>query len=682
MPPFVIVVTLQLTFKKYLLMALMKFSLSLSLGVLITAGIPDVASAQQQPPLVIHAPAQEIAAARAVGDTSIFAPLSLPTPNIYRNGNGAPARGYWQNRVDYSISARLDTGTNSISGALLMTYHNSSPDTLDFLWLHLEQNAFRANSLNSLVFPSNSRFGARDFDGGYKFSRVAQVISSRRVPLKLFDNGTVGRIDLSQPLAPGSSTVIDLAYTFAVPEHGADRMGREGGLFQIAQWFPKAAVYDDIRGWNIDQYLGQGEFYLPYGDYVMELTVPATYIVAATGTLQNPREVLPATQVRRLELAARSDTVIRIITAAELEAGTARPRHSGEITWKFAANNVRDVAWVAAPDYQWDATSWKGIMAHAVYRPQSSHIWEDAADQTRESLIEYSERWHPYPYPQATSAEGPVYGMEYPMLAMQQGGKSKAELYEVLTHEVGHNWYPMMVGNNERSHAWMDEGFTTFINTFAEARRFPELGDAARRFGIQKLYVERYQAENIDVPVDVPPDRIDPRRLAVAAYYKPSAALHILRDEILGPEVFDEAFRAYTSRWAFRHPAPADFYRTMENVSGTRLDWFWRSWFVENAHFDQGVDSVKSASNSEGTTFVGIWYGNYARGVLPILVRLTFSDGTFEEHAYPAEVWSTNSRQYARSYVFYGKTLSKVEIDPDRRLVDKNRDNNTWVTSE
>ncbi len=642
--------------------------------------IKNAASAALCTAAAVFCASQLSAQSSSVGDTSIFAPLSLPTPNIYRNGNGAPGPKYWQNKVDYSIRAELDTSTKKLTGSLLMTYFNNSPDTLDFLWIHLEQNAFRANSLNSLVFPSESRFGAREFDGGYKFTKIAQVISSKRVEIKLFDNGTIGRLDLAQPVAPGASVVVELHYNFLVPDHGADRMGRDGSLYQIAQWFPKAAMYDDVKGWNIDQYLGQGEFYLNTGDYNLEVVVPAGFVVGATGVLQNPKDVLPAAQVSRLALAAKSDTAIRIITAAELASGVARPKSPAMLTWKFIAKNVRDVAWVASPNYQWDASSWNGIMMHAFYRPESAAIWEDAADQTRESIMEYSQKWLMYPYPQATSVEGPVFGMEYPMLAMQQGGASKSELYEVLTHEVGHNWYPMIVGNNERRYAWMDEGFNTFINTYAEAKRFPQDGSVEARFRKQKQYVERFQQMGVDDAVNTPPDRIDPRKLAVAAYYKPSAALQILRDEVLGPDVFDNAFKVYTKRWAFKHPTPSDFFRTMENVSGTNLDWFWRGWFLENSHFDQRVDSVKTATNSDGTTFVGVFYGNAERGVLPLLVRLTFSDGSFEEHAYPAEVWSTNSRQYIRTYRFNGKSLSKVEIDPDVRLVDKNRKNNVWVT--
>ncbi len=646
-------------------MGITKFALLACAGIAGLMQPPDSLAAQQ-------------ATSSGVGDTSIFAPLVLPTPNEFRSSSGTPGPKYWQNRASYSLSASLDTAAKTLRGAMLMKYTNNSPDTLHFIWLHMEQNAFKPNSLNSYVFPSASRFGARDFDGGDNIERMNQVLGGKRVPLKMHNNGTLARIDLAKPLAPGQTVTIDAAWSFLIPEHGADRMGRDGALYEIAQWFPKVVVYDDIRGWNVDPYLGQAEFYLDYGDYSLEVTVPAGYIVAATGMLTNAKEVLPREQQRRLAQAIKSDSVIRIVTAAELANGSARPKQTGTLTWKFVAYNVRDVAWAASPNYQWDGCGWRGVLAQAFYRPESANVWNDAADQNRASISEYSDRWFRYPYPQVTSVEGPVYGMEYPMLAMQVGGKDKYELYDVLTHEVGHNWFPMVVGSNERLYAWMDEGFNTFINMFAESQRYPEKGTFAQRALKQRSIIEQYQQKNFDSPIDIPPDRIDPKRLAVAGYYKPAAGLQILRDEILGPDVFDDAFKTYINRWAYKHPAPADFYRTMENAAGRRLDWFWRGWFIENPSFDQTVDSVKSATNSDGVTYVGVWYGNKGRGVLPILARFTFSDGTTQDYNYPGEVWSVNTSQYARSYAFQNKTVTRVQLDPDSRLVDKNRANNTW----
>ena len=263
----------------------------------------------------------------------------------------------------------------------------------------------------------------------------------RRVKLQLRDNETTTQVDLAEPLAPGKTATFDIAWHFLIPEHGADRMGRDGALYELAQWYPRMAVYDDVRGWNTEPYLGQGEFYLDYGDYNVAVTVPAGYIVAATGALQNPAEVLTPTEISRLAQAAKSDTPVRIVTADELKSGAARPRSTGTMTWRFAAKNVRDAVWAASPDYQWDASSYKSSMAFAYYRPGAAFNWDDAADQARMSIMEYSERWFPYPWPQISAVEGPISGMEYPMLAMEDVSKDKFGLYNVVTHEIGHNGF-------------------------------------------------------------------------------------------------------------------------------------------------------------------------------------------------------------------------------------------------
>ena len=624
-----------------------------------------------------------------VGDTSVFAPLPIPSGNLYRGGSGAPGPRYWQQRADYDLKATLDTTTKSLRGDLTLRYTNNSPDTLRFLWMQLEQNAFRNNSLNSYVFPAESRFGARNFEGGDVIDRLDQLLGgagrnpsgARRVALKSRTEGTVMKVDLAEPLAPGRTATLGIAWHFNIPEHGADRMGREGALYELAQWYPRVNVYDDIRGWNTEPYLGQGEFYLEYGDYTLEVTVPATYVVAATGALQNPREVLTASQMTRLAQAAKVDTVIRVITAAELQSGAARPRTTGTMTWRFAAQNVRDVVFAASPEYQWDATSWKGIMAYAYYRPSAVATWKDAADMARTSIAEYSERWFQYPYPQITAVEGPISGMEYPMVAMENKSADKYDLYNVVTHEIGHMWFPMIVGSNERMHMWQDEGFNTFINTFAEARRYPEKGDQMQRAASERSVVEQYMQHDVDEPLEINPDRINPQILGENAYVKTSVGLQLLRQEILGPAAFDDAFRTYAQRWAFKHPTPRDFFRTMEDVSGRRLDWFWREWFFMNPHFDQGIDSVVTAQKGD-TMYVGVLYANHARGVLPIRARLTFGDGTTQELDYPAEVWSTNTRFYPREYAFVGKKLVKIELDPEHRLVDTERGNNVWPATK
>jgi hypothetical protein len=615
-----------------------------------------------------------------VGDTSMFAPLELQAPNEFRAGSGAPGPKYWQNRADYDIKASLDTASKTLTGSLRLRYTNHSPDTLRFIWLQVEQNAFQDKSLNSFIFPQDSRFGARGFEGGDVISQFDQLLGSRRVALNKRVNGTVMKVDLAEPLAPGKVASFDVAWHFLIPEHGADRMGREGPLYELAQWYPRVNVYDDLRGWNTEPYLGQGEFYLEYGDYTVDITVPAGYIVASTGSLTNPRQVLTSTEISRLATAVSSATPVHIVTQEELASGAARPKKDGTLTWKFAAKNVRDVAWAASPEYLWDASGWQGILAQAYYRPTAVNPWADAADQTRMSLDEYSTRWFKYPWPQMSAVEGPISGMEYPMLVMEAKSEDKYDLYNVVTHEIGHNWFPMIVGSNERVHMWQDEGFNTFINTFSEGRRYPEKGDQMARAAGERQYVEGLMKAGADVPVDVMPDRIDPRLLGLAAYVKPSVGLQLLRQEIMGPAAFDDAFREYIRRWAYKHPTPTDFYRTMEDVGGKRLDWFWREWFKENPRFDQAVDSVATQQQGD-VQHVAVVYGNRSRGVLPIHARFTYSDGSTESFDYPAEVWSTNTTRYIRQYAVRGKTLSRIELDPNHMLPDIDRTNNVWPFS-
>jgi hypothetical protein len=608
-----------------------------------------------------------------VPDTSLFAPLNLPTGTIYRSGSGAPGPRYWEQRADYDLHGTLDTAAKALRGEMTLRYTNNSPDTLRFVWFQVEQNAFKNGSLNSYVFPADSRFGARNFEGGDVIDRFNEVRGNSKTPLKMRVEGTVMRVDLAAPLAPGQMVTFDAAWHFNIPEHGADRMGRDGPLYELAQWYPRVCVYDDQRGWNTEPYLGQGEFYLEYGDYNLSVTVPAGYIVGATGTLLNPNEVLTGNEVARLAQAAKSDKPVHIVTQEELQNGSARKTKSGMLTWRFAAKSVRDAVWGASPDYMWDASSWNGKLAQSYYRSSAISTWYDAADQARMSIMEYSDRWFAYPYPQITVLEGPISGMEYPMVAMEDKNPDKYSLYNVITHEIGHMWYPMIVGSNERMHMWQDEGFNTFINYFSEARRYPEKGTYEQRIRSDRNQVEQYMRLGVDAPLEVQPDRINPQLLGENAYVKTAVGLGQLRDEILGPEAFDDAFREYTRRWAFKHPTPADFFHTMEDASGKRLDWFFREWFLENYHFDVGIDTLVQKGDT-----VGVRFQNYARGVLPLHVRFTLNDGSTQNFDYPAEVWSTNTSFYDRFYTFPGKKVVKAEVDPDGRSVDIDRSNNVW----
>jgi hypothetical protein len=634
-----------------------------------------------------------------VADTGIFSPLPLPPANEIRRPNGSPGREYWQQRVDYRIRATLDTAAKRLSGTESIQYTNNSPDTLEFLWLQLDQNLFRPGSTGSLLFASESRFGGAGFAGGFEIDSVSQCNSpaeaapsaskrqpSRRkrrtrspaqseprcgaAPLRTRVDDTMMYLSLGRPLPPGGKTVLELSYGFNIPEHGADRMGREGNLYEIAQWYPRLAVYDDVHGWNTDQYLGQGEFYLEYGNIDYEVTVPAGYIVAGTGVLQNPADVLTAAQRGRLATALRSDTTIHIVTSDELRSGAARPVRDGSLTWRFRAENVRDAAWAASPEYLWDAAGWEGVLAQAYYRPTAVDTWKEAAKMSRYSIQEYSTRWFSYPYPQISAVEGPVSGMEYPMLAMEARGDSGPDLYNVLTHEIGHMWYPMVVGSDERRYAWMDEGFNTFINTFSE-EAYWKRNDAAVRQRERQLIIGIDQMPTAQ-PILTPANRYRTSdNLLSLAYVKPSIALLTLRNKVLGPQVFDSAFREYTRRWAFKHPQPADFFRTIDEISGRDLAWFWRGFFYTTAALDQSVESVKQDSTGAQVTLV-----NLGDAVMPVELELGYEDGTTEVVKLPVEIWYGGNR-----YVYEmktDKTIVSARVNPDGTLPDAVTTNDAW----
>jgi hypothetical protein len=629
-----------------------------------------------------------------VADTGTFSPLNLPAGNGIRRPNGSPGRQYWQQRVDYRIRATLDTAGKRITGLEAIQYTNNSPDTLRYLWLQLDQNLFRPQSTGSLLFASESRFGGAGFAGGFEIDSVMQCSVTeakpapakrkRRAkppaqpeprcgtaPLRTRVDDTMMYLDLASALAPGQKAALELSYGFNIPEHGADRMGRDGSLYEIAQWYPRLAVYDDVHGWNTDQYLGQGEFYLEYGNIDYEVTVPAGYIVAGTGVLQNSADVLTAVQRQRLAAALRSDTTVRIVTPAELTSGVARPTSQGSLTWRFKAENVRDAAWAASPEYLWDASAWEGVLAQAFYRPGASDTWKDAARMSRFSIQEYSTRWFSYPYPQISVVEGPVSGMEYPMVAMEAKGESGPDLYNVLTHEIGHMWYPMVVGSDERRYAWMDEGFNTFINTFSE-EAYWKRNDAAVRARERQLVIGIDQMPTAQ-PILTPANRYrTSENLLSLAYVKPSIELLTLRNKVLGPQVFDTAFREYTRRWAFKHPQPADFFRTIEEVSGRDLSWFWRGFFYTTAALDQSVESVKQ--DSAGA--VQVTLVNLGDAVMPVELELGFEDGTTDLLKLPVEIWYGGPR-----YVYEvrpGKAIVSARVNPDGTLPDAVVTNDAW----
>jgi hypothetical protein len=592
-----------------------------------------------------------------------------PGPNSYRAATGAPGPDYWQQRADYTVAATLDTAARSIRGTVGIRYTNNSPDTLRFVWLQLDQNLYRAGSKGSALFTAESRWGVRGFNGGYDITGLQ--VNGRGTVGRIDD--TMMRLDLDEPLLPhGGSMTIGMQYAFTVPDHGSDRMGRDSSLYEIAQWYPRMAVYDDVRGWNTDPYLGQGEFYLEYGDIDYAVTVPAGYVVAGSGTLQNRAEVLSPTQMDRLGHAMNSSTVLPVITAGE--AAAARRRIvPGMKTWRFRAEHVRDVAWAAAPDFRWDAANWQGVLTQSYYQfPKSGRAWESAAEQTQWSVRTYSELWMRYPYPQATSVAGPVGGMEYPMFVMVgYGTADPASIFSTIDHEQGHEWFPMIVGSNERRYAWMDEGFNTYQNAFSNERRSPGTNAFPGYVANWKQAVDN----GTQAPLMTPPDRIDPEGLGAIGYRKPGAVLLALRDNVIGRDAMDRAMREYARRWAFKHPTPADFFRTVENVAGEDLSWFWNAFFYTTDVLDIAVDGV-GMRQSAGQSVVDIHLRRVTSIPFPVTMRLKFNDGTTRDVRLPVEIWAHADRYTA--CVPVTRPVIGVRLWPDPNVPDWNSSNDVW----
>ncbi len=618
-----------------------------------------------------------------VTDESPFRRLELPAPNTIRTGSGAPGRDYWQQRVDYVIRASLDTLARTVTGWERITYHNNSPDTLRYLWLQLDQNLFNARSRGALLFPPDSRFGTRGAAGGFTLTGVTQPAlpaapgrpAQRAAALRVAVNGTMMRVDLPRPLPPRTRYVLDLGWSFPFGPN-SNRMGIEevdgSTIFEVAQWYPRLAVYDDVRGWNTEQYLGQGEFYLEYGSFDVSLTVPANLLVAATGVLRNPAQVLTAKQRRLLALARASDTTVVIRGREEIGDPAARPAASGSLTWRFTADSVRDFAWAAASHFIWDAVGVNGgaTLAMSFYPPSADSIWKEASQYAKFALERYSAQWFPYPYPVASNVNGIEGGMEYPMIVFCGNRTSAPALFSVTDHEFGHTWFPMIVGSNERLYPWQDEGFNTFINYYNWKERFPDLPN---RRGNVAAYL-RVALSGAEAPVMVPADRQGPI-LGHAAYNKPGLALRLLRDEVLGAERFDPAFREYIRRWAFKHPTPADFFRTIEDGVGEDLSWFWRSWWYTTETLDQTVDSIQVVTDSTGSrSLVHLRSAGPMR--MPVTLDLTLGDGSTRRVKLPVEIWYSGPR-----YVYQVPDAPMVigaTVDPDSVLPDTDRSNDTW----
>jgi Peptidase family M1 domain len=626
--------------------------------------------------LLLAALAAHPVAAQVV-DSSAFRPLDLPAPNQFRTGAGRPGPGYWQQRVNYTIRATLDPETQTLRGQERIHYINRSPDVLPYLWMHVEQNICASGSVTDkldqppLVFlGSTFDFSCKGFPGGL----TLESITSLGRPLDHAIDGTVMRVDLPHPLAPGAAMDLETVWRFQVPPYGAGRMGHDGDLYELGQWYPRMAVYDDVKGWNHEPYLGGGEFYLEYGAFDVSISLPASFIVAATGVLQNPLQVLTAKQRARLARARTADSAIAIITREEAgDPARTRPVRTGTLTWRFRADRVRDFAFAAAPNFQWDASGWKGIGIHTYYRPAAT-LWYEANRMVRKAVQYYSQQWYPYPYPHISSIEGPIEGMEYPMMTFDPAGPTRIDLQWVLAHELGHQWMPMLVGSNERLYPWMDEGFNTFINLANAAEYFvgTPYGDSIAVHPLH-LYPD-HAIPGLEQPLITRP--VESRDLFWTAYQKPALMMQQLRFQVLGRERFDAAFREYLRTWAFKHPTPADFFRLMRDRSGIDLDWFWRAWVMTTARLDQAVDSVVA----RGDSVTEVYLSSRGQMVMPLTLALTMVDGDGTTNVrfvqLPVDMWNLGPRF---TYRWRGRErVLNAVVDPDGDLPDVDRGNNQW----
>ena len=714
----------------------------------------------------------------------------LPTPNAQRTASGAPGHAYWQQRADYVIDATLDDTRQSLTGAATITYHNASPDALAYLWLQLDPNIFAHDSDNRVTSGSpRATPGANPLD---KFPyaslealllqesydsdlKISAVTDAAGVALPHTVVKTMMRIDLPAPLAAGASITFKVSWSYLI--NNAKLLSLRCGyeyfekdknyLYEIAQWFPRMAAYNDTMGWQHKQYLGRGEFTLEFGDYLVCLTVPNDHIVSATGVLQNPEQVLTATQRARLKTAATAPQPVFIVTPAEAKAAeTGKP--TGTKTWIFKAENVRDFAFASSRKFIWDAMGAphhaspdpkQPVMAMSFYPNEAEPLWSKYSTHAIIHTLDiYSKHTFAYPYAVAQSINGPIGGMEYPMICFngprptEDGTYSRATKYaliSVIIHEVGHNYFPMIVNSDERQWTWMDEGLNSFVQTLAEQQW--EKDYPSRRAEARDLV--GYMTGEGQVPIMTNSESI--AQLGPNAYGKPAVALTILRETILGRELFDHAFKTYAQRWAFKRPYPADFFRTMEDASGVDLDWFWRGWFYTNDHVDLAIDAVRAYTldsrdpaiekprakqekadrprtpaqtrnaslpkridaypelrdfyndYDEATilpsdqkkyeellktlakdkirpeilktkrNFYLIEFSNVGGLVMPIILKIDYTDGSTEELRIPAEIWRVDNAKAAK-LIMTPKEIKALQIDPHEEIGDADVENNFW----
>jgi hypothetical protein len=691
----------------------------------------------------------------------------LPTPNEYRTGSGSPGPKYWQQQADYEITAELNDENQSLSGSETITYTNNSPDVLKYLWMQLDQNLFAkdnntAKTTTNVLRDSSAakamamQLSLWDYDGGYKIKSVKDA-NGKDIPYTI--NKTMMRVDLPNPLKPGAKYSFRVEWSFNILDRNQTfaRGGYEffpadnNYVYTVAQWFPRMCVYDDVVGWQNKQFLGRGEFTLPFGNYRVAITVPADHIVAATGMVKNPSQVLTATQLARFEKAKTTyDKPVLIVTQAEA-IEKEKTKSKEKKTWQFEATNVRDFAFATSRKFIWDAMAVKignsSPLAMSYYPKEGNPLWEkESTFAVKNTLEVYSKYTVDYPYPQATSVHAASIGMEYPMICFNFGRPKPDGTYDndklkgmlgVVIHEVGHNFFPMIINNDERQTTWMDEGINSFVQLLTELERYPRL-DFIRGKPAGLVPYMKGDKETMR-PLMVNSEQVI--QFGSEQYQKAATALFILRESVMGHELFDKSFKEYAQRWAFKHPKPADFFRTMEDASAVDLDWFWKGWFYTTDNVDISLDQVKwyklrnektnvegkekkvakgdlgatkegdkkpedfsngpnyfsiiptdarfngefqnkiddkaVVSKLENKNFYEITLTNKGGLVMPVIIQWNYKDGTKEVERIPAEIWRTNESKITKVFA-KDKEVANVVIDPDKETSDINEEDNAF----
>jgi hypothetical protein len=613
-----------------------------------------------------------------------------PAGNLFRSAKGIPGPSYWQNIASYLIHATLSEKDTSVTGDVTIYYTNNSPDELDYLWLQLDQNIFKPSSraVAATQYPGNYFSVLDKKNGGYQIKDVTITQNGKTYTVEPIVTDTRMQVRLNTPIhSKGGKVSMKINFRFVIPLDGAGRFGRQytknGVIYQIGQWYPRMCVYDDVEGWNSLPYMGLGEFYCDYGNYDYYISAPSEMIVYGSGDLQNPKEVLTAEEIKRLSLAASSEKTVTIIGAEEAMKPSMRPTMKGNLTWHFSMKNTRDVGWTAGRGMIWDAAkinlpSGRKALAMSCYPVESmgDTAWSRSTEYLKASIEIYSKNFFEYPWNNAVSSAGITGGMEYPGIIFNNFKETKARLWFLIAHEIGHNWYPMIVGSNERKYMWQDEGFNTYINYIATEifNKGEYVNDPAyfdNGFFASRNYEQFMQYKD---PLITVSEAMDSKQ-HYQYYGKTAYGLNLLRTVVVGKERFDYAFRKYTEAWAFKHPTPYDFFHCINNATGEDLNWFWKEWFFTTWKLDQAITSVKYIDNDPGKGAL-ITIENKAKMILPVIVKVIQANGQAETMRLPVEIWQRGGT-WTFKYPSKNK-IAKVILDPENVLPDVDRKNNEW----